>query len=162
MRFAILSLLMCACSTETMIDQSIMVDQMIIDQAIDQATIIDQTIDMAVEQPKIQAIDILYTMKSMLANENVVLDAYDMCKLSSLSNVIYDNSVENTYFTQEQVVEHLLALGWNETRFSYDTDHITPNYYGEACGVFQQTDKLSMNKFDCVDLLHPTRATKRH
>jgi len=160
MRFAILSLLMCACSTETMIDQSIMVDQMVVDQAIDQATIIDQTIDMAVEQPKIQAIDILYTMKSMLAKEFAVLDTYDMCKLSSLSNVIYEYSVENTYFTQEQVVEHLLALGWNETRFSYDTDHITPNYYGEACGVFQQTDKLSMNKFDCVDLLHPTRATK--
>jgi hypothetical protein len=155
MRFAILSsLLICACS-ETVIDQPIL------DQAIQDQNIQDQaTQEQSVEQPKIQAIDILYTMKSMLANEYVVLDDIDMCKLNSLSNVIYNNSLENTYFTQEQSVEHLLALGWNETRFSYNTDHITPNYYGEACGVYQQTDKLSMNKFDCVDLLHPTRATK--
>lgn len=155
MRFAILSsLLFCACS-ETVIDQPIL------DQATQDQTIQDQTIqDQAVEQPKIQAIDILYTMKSMLANEYVVLDEFEICKLNSLSNVIYENSLENTYFTQEQSVEHLLALGWNETRFSYNADQITPNYYGEACGVYQQTDKLSMNKFDCVDLLYPTRATK--
>jgi hypothetical protein len=108
----------------------------------------------------IKSIDILFTLLSMLNTETPVLDTDEICKLNQLSNVIYSYSVENTYFTQEQSVQHLIALAWNETRFSFDTDHITPNYYGEACGVFQQTDKLSMNKFDCVDLLHPTRATK--
>jgi len=108
----------------------------------------------------IKAIDILFTMLSMLNTETASIDAEDVCKLNQLSNVIYSYSLENSYFTQEQSVEHLIALGWNETRFSFNTDHITPNVYGEACGVYQQTDKLSMNKFDCVDLLHPTRATK--
>jgi len=108
----------------------------------------------------IKSIEILFTLLSMLNTENAVLETDDICKLNQLSNVIYSYTMENTYFTQDQSVPHLIALGWNETRFSYNTDHITPNYYGEACGVFQQTDKLSMNKFDCVDLLHPTRATK--
>lgn len=155
MRFAILSsLLICACS-ETVIDQPIL-DQSVIDQSILDQSVIDQYI-YVLDQP---AIEILYTMKSMLETENVVLDDIDICKLSSLSNVIHTYTMENTYFTQEQSVEHLLALGWNETRFSYNTDHITPNKNGEACGVYQQTVKFSRNKFDCVDLLHPTRATK--
>lgn len=114
----------------------------------------------AFAQNKIQSIDILYTMMEMLDEENANVGNDEICRLSQLSNTIYEYSVENKYFTQEQSVEHLLALAWNETRFSFETDHITSNYYGHACGYYQQTDAFSINKYDCRELLYPNNATQ--
>lgn len=107
-----------------------------------------------------RALEIVFAIISMLNDENVGFETNHICRIHSLASSIYEDAVANKYFTMEQSVPHLLALGWNESRFSYNDDTITKNKYGLACGVFQQTDTFSNHKFTCQQLLIPNNATK--